>query len=126
MTQEEKKISAIRIPTILVVGDQNNGKTSLLERIAGFDCFPRMDGFCTRQPIRLRLIHNPDATGLDSFKLTMPSLSYTDSSNVVQTIDAFQGENLDKHLVLSKISDRMDSIKSTGKVFFLPNGNNVT
>lgn len=43
------------LPIIIVAGDENQGKSSTLERIAGVSVFPRGDGFTTRMPIRLTL-----------------------------------------------------------------------
>lgn len=44
----------IQLPTIVVVGDQSSGKSSVLESLAGIS-LPRGDGICTRVPLVMRL-----------------------------------------------------------------------
>ena len=44
----------VRLPTIVVVGDQSHGKSSVLESLAGID-LPRGTGVVTRVPLTLRL-----------------------------------------------------------------------
>ncbi|GAB4835423.1 Dynamin- protein 4C [Ancistrocladus abbreviatus] len=49
----------IKLPTIVVVGDQSAGKSSVLESLAGIS-LPRGQGFCTRVPLTMRLQIHPD------------------------------------------------------------------
>jgi len=51
---------AITLPRIIVIGDESSGKSSTLERIAMADVLPRNTGICTRQPIALKLRHDPE------------------------------------------------------------------
>ncbi|EOY09967.1 Dynamin related protein 4C [Theobroma cacao] len=44
----------IQLPTIVVVGDQSSGKSSVLESLAGIS-LPRSQGICTRVPLIMRL-----------------------------------------------------------------------
>lgn len=44
----------IQLPTIVVVGDQSSGKSSVLESLAGIS-LPRGEGTCTRVPLIMRL-----------------------------------------------------------------------
>lgn len=44
----------IQLPTIVVVGDQSSGKSSVLESLAGIK-LPRDSGICTRVPLIMRL-----------------------------------------------------------------------
>ncbi|XP_065853485.1 dynamin-related protein 4C-like [Euphorbia lathyris] len=44
----------IQLPTIVVVGDQSSGKSSVLESLAGIS-LPRGHGICTRVPLIMRL-----------------------------------------------------------------------
>uniref|UniRef100_A0A2N9G255 Dynamin-type G domain-containing protein n=1 Tax=Fagus sylvatica TaxID=28930 RepID=A0A2N9G255_FAGSY len=48
----------IQLPTIVVVGDQSSGKSSVLESLAGIN-LPRGLGICTRVPLIMRLQHQP-------------------------------------------------------------------
>ncbi|PIN01657.1 Vacuolar sorting protein VPS1, dynamin [Handroanthus impetiginosus] len=49
----------IQLPTIVVVGDQSSGKSSVLESLAGIS-LPRGHGICTRVPLIMRLQNNPN------------------------------------------------------------------
>uniref|UniRef100_A0A0D3AAB9 Dynamin-type G domain-containing protein n=1 Tax=Brassica oleracea var. oleracea TaxID=109376 RepID=A0A0D3AAB9_BRAOL len=44
----------IQLPTIVVVGDQSSGKSSVLESLEGIS-LPRGQGICTRVPLVMRL-----------------------------------------------------------------------
>ncbi|CAH8384376.1 unnamed protein product [Eruca vesicaria subsp. sativa] len=44
----------IQLPTIVVVGDQSSGKSSVLESLAGIS-LPRGQGICTRAPLVMKL-----------------------------------------------------------------------
>ncbi|XP_073110417.1 dynamin-related protein 4C [Elaeis guineensis] len=48
----------IELPTIVVVGDQSSGKSSVLESLAGIS-LPRGQGICTRVPLIMRLQDDP-------------------------------------------------------------------
>ncbi|KAK8971284.1 Dynamin-related protein 4C [Platanthera guangdongensis] len=48
----------IQLPTIVVVGDQSSGKSSVLESLAGIS-LPRGQGICTRVPLIMRLQDDP-------------------------------------------------------------------
>ncbi|XP_011015701.1 PREDICTED: dynamin-related protein 4C-like [Populus euphratica] len=48
----------MKLPTIVVVGDQSSGKSSVLESLACIN-LPRGDGICTRVPLIMRLKHHP-------------------------------------------------------------------
>ncbi|PUZ40800.1 hypothetical protein GQ55_9G452200 [Panicum hallii var. hallii] len=49
----------IQLPTIVVVGDQSSGKSSVLESLAGIS-LPRGHGICTRVPLVMRLQDGDD------------------------------------------------------------------
>jgi len=48
-------VFGLTLPTIVVVGLESHGKSSLMERVALRDVFPRGVGFVTRMPILLQL-----------------------------------------------------------------------
>ena len=56
-------LSKVTLPTIVVIGSESAGKSSTLERIAGFSLFPRDAKICTRMPIKLSLINSDDSDG---------------------------------------------------------------
>lgn len=43
------------LPRVIVIGEKNQGKSSLLENITKCAIFPRNMGQCTKMPIRLRM-----------------------------------------------------------------------
>ena len=45
----------LRIPTIVVIGDESNGKSSLMERLTMREYFETGHGFCTKVAVRMRL-----------------------------------------------------------------------
>ena len=49
----------IQLPTIVVVGDQSSGKSSVLESLARIS-LPRGQGICTRVPLIMRLQHHSE------------------------------------------------------------------
>ena len=46
----------INLPTIIVLGSQSSGKSSVLEHIAGIDFLPRGQGIVTRRPVIIQRI----------------------------------------------------------------------
>ena len=47
----------INTPRICSIGNQSNGKTSILTNIIGLDILPKGEGIITRRPLELRLNH---------------------------------------------------------------------
>mmetsp|Transcript_26495 Transcript_26495/g.25364 ORF Transcript_26495/g.25364 Transcript_26495/m.25364 type:complete len:797 (+) Transcript_26495:85-2475(+) len=45
----------LQAPQVVVIGSENHGKSTLLERLIGFPIFPRNRTLCTRCPIRVKL-----------------------------------------------------------------------
>ncbi|KAF9778949.1 P-loop containing nucleoside triphosphate hydrolase protein [Thelephora terrestris] len=52
---------SLKLPSIVVVGSQSSGKSSVLEAIVGQEFLPKGNNMVTRRPIELTLIHTPDA-----------------------------------------------------------------
>lgn len=51
---------ALKLPSIVVVGSQSSGKSSVLEAIVGHEFLPKGDNMVTRRPIELTLVNTPD------------------------------------------------------------------
>ncbi|KAI8920097.1 P-loop containing nucleoside triphosphate hydrolase protein [Powellomyces hirtus] len=49
------------LPSIVVIGSQSSGKSSVLEAIVGHEFLPKGNNMVTRRPIELTLIHTPDS-----------------------------------------------------------------
>jgi len=60
--QKVGQSSAIVLPSIVVVGSQSSGKSSVLEAIVGHDFLPKGSNMVTRRPIELTLVNTPDST----------------------------------------------------------------
>lgn len=72
----------IQLPTIVVVGDQSSGKSSVLESLAGIS-LPRGQGICTRVPLIMRLQDHPN---------TQPELQLEYLGKVVSTDEIHTAE----------------------------------
>lgn len=53
--------NAINLPSIVVIGSQSSGKSSVLEAIVGHEFLPKGSNMVTRRPIELTLVNTPDA-----------------------------------------------------------------
>ncbi|KAI9671315.1 MAG: dynamin-like GTPase mgm1 [Alyxoria varia] len=53
--------TALTLPSIVVVGSQSSGKSSVLEAIVGHEFLPKGSNMVTRRPIELTLVNTPDA-----------------------------------------------------------------
>ncbi|RPD61060.1 hypothetical protein L226DRAFT_55524 [Lentinus tigrinus ALCF2SS1-7] len=54
---------ALKLPSIVVIGSQSSGKSSVLEAIVGHEFLPKGNNMVTRRPIELTLIHTPPTNG---------------------------------------------------------------
>lgn len=52
---------ALQLPSIVVIGSQSSGKSSVLEAIVGHEFLPKGSNMVTRRPIELTLINTPDS-----------------------------------------------------------------
>uniref|UniRef100_A0A2N9G0Y5 GED domain-containing protein n=1 Tax=Fagus sylvatica TaxID=28930 RepID=A0A2N9G0Y5_FAGSY len=86
----------IQLPTIVVVGDQSSGKSSVLESLAGIN-LPRGQGICTRVPLIMRLQHK---------SIPQPELFLEFNGKVVKT---------DEEHVSEAINLATDEIAGLGK-----------
>lgn len=50
------------LPSIVVIGSQSSGKSSVLEAVVGHEFLPKGSNMITRRPIELTLVNTPDAT----------------------------------------------------------------
>ncbi|KAJ2074845.1 mitochondrial dynamin GTPase Msp1, partial [Coemansia sp. S142-1] len=59
---EARHSSALQLPSIVVIGSQSSGKSSVLEAIVGQEFLPKGSNMVTRRPIELTLINTPEST----------------------------------------------------------------
>ncbi|KAJ4839252.1 Dynamin- protein 4C, partial [Turnera subulata] len=74
----------IQLPTIVVVGDQSSGKSSVLESLAGIS-LPRGQGICTRVPLIMRLQHHSSPEPEICLKFNSKTVP-TDEANIADAI----------------------------------------
>ncbi|KAL3652697.1 Dynamin-related protein 4C [Castilleja foliolosa] len=74
----------IQLPTIVVVGDQSSGKSSVLESLAGIS-LPRGQGICTRVPLIMRLQNHSNPSPELSLEFNGKAVP-TDEANIADAI----------------------------------------
>lgn len=80
----------IQLPTIVVVGDQSSGKSSVLESLAGIS-LPRGQGICTRVPLIMRLQDHASPVP-DLFLEFKGKVVQTDENNISDAINLATNE----------------------------------
>lgn len=61
LLQQVGQSDTLTLPSIVVVGSQSSGKSSVLEAIVGHEFLPKGSNMVTRRPIELTLVNTPDA-----------------------------------------------------------------
>lgn len=56
---------SLTLPSIVVIGSQSSGKSSVLEAIVGHEFLPKGSNMVTRRPIELTLVHEEAKSGRD-------------------------------------------------------------
>lgn len=59
--QKVGQSSTLTLPSIVVIGSQSSGKSSVLEAIVGHEFLPKGTNMVTRRPIELTLVNTPDS-----------------------------------------------------------------
>lgn len=57
--QKVEKSNTLTLPSIVVIGSQSSGKSSVLEAIVGHEFLPKGSNMVTRRPIELTLVNTP-------------------------------------------------------------------
>ncbi|KAF7794512.1 hypothetical protein EIP86_005646 [Pleurotus ostreatoroseus] len=110
---------ALKLPSIVVIGSQSSGKSSVLEAIVGHEFLPKGNNMVTRRPIELTLIHTPAKDGKESVEYgEFPALGLgkiTDFSQIQKTLtdlnlavpatDAVSNEPIDLRIYSSRVPD---------------------
>ncbi|KAJ0593525.1 putative dynamin stalk domain, GTPase effector domain, Dynamin superfamily [Helianthus annuus] len=76
----------IPLPTIVVVGDQSSGKSSVLESLAGIS-LPRGQDICTRVPLIMRLQHHTDPVPEFLLEYQKKSIKIDEESQISDAIN---------------------------------------
>ncbi|DAA73038.1 TPA_exp: Uncharacterized protein A8136_4963 [Trichophyton benhamiae CBS 112371] len=62
MLQRVGQSNTLTLPSIVVIGSQSSGKSSVLEAIVGHEFLPKGSNMVTRRPIELTLVNTPDSS----------------------------------------------------------------
>lgn len=76
----------VPLPTIVVVGDQSSGKSSVLESLAGIS-LPRGQNICTRVPLVMRLQSHPDPVPELILEYQNKTVKIMEESQILDAID---------------------------------------
>jgi len=60
LLQKVEQSNALILPSIVVIGSQSSGKSSVLEAIVGHEFLPKGSNMVTRRPIELTLVNTPN------------------------------------------------------------------
>ena len=61
MLREVDQSENLTLPSIVVIGSQSSGKSSVLEAIVGHEFLPKGDNMVTRRPIEMTLVNTPNS-----------------------------------------------------------------
>lgn len=74
--------SHLTLPSIVVIGSQSSGKSSVLESIVGKEFLPKGSNMVTRRPIELTLVNTPNSTDITADFPTQRLYNLTDFKEV--------------------------------------------
>ncbi|KAL8776606.1 MAG: hypothetical protein Q9213_008206 [Squamulea squamosa] len=80
------KSDTLLLPSIVVIGFQSSGKSSVLEAIVGHEFLPKGSNMITRRPIELTLVNTPNATAEYGEFPTLGLGKITDFSHIQKTL----------------------------------------
>lgn len=86
MLQLVGKSENLVLPSIVVIGSQSSGKSSVLEAIVGHEFLPKGSNMITRRPIELTLVNTPDAQADYGEFPTLGLGKITDFSHIQKTL----------------------------------------
>lgn len=77
---------SLTLPSIVVIGSQSSGKSSVLEAIVGHEFLPKGSNMVTRRPIELTLVNTPNAQAEYGEFPALGLGKLTDFSNIQRTL----------------------------------------
>ncbi|TIB61684.1 hypothetical protein E3P78_02629 [Wallemia ichthyophaga] len=76
----------LNLPSIVVIGSQSSGKSSVLEAIVGHEFLPKGNNMVTRRPIELTLVHTPHSSEEYGEFPSLPSFGKVQDFAAIQKI----------------------------------------
>ncbi len=110
LTEEQQR--KLKLPSIVVVGAENNGKSSVLQRIMGMKLLPTKAGVCTRCPIQVSIIENRDIQ--DKFRLSIKEVCEDQLiTHKFEEEDYFECDEI--HQIQDQVTSVIDTISDNRK-----------
>ncbi|KAD4178899.1 hypothetical protein E3N88_27490 [Mikania micrantha] len=101
-------------PTIVVVGDQSSGKSSVLESLSGIS-FPRGQGICTRVPLIMRFQHHPDPVPEFVLQFQKKTVKISEERQISEAISKATVEIAGNSKCVSNVPLTLVSVDNTGQ-----------
>ncbi|CAN6602527.1 dynamin-like GTPase Mgm1p, mitochondrial [Trichomonascus vanleenenianus] len=113
--QRVDQSDTLQLPSIVVIGSQSSGKSSVLEAIVGHEFLPKGTNMVTRRPIELTLVNTPDsaaefgefpALGLGKITdFTQIQRTLTDLNLAVPETEAVSDDPIQLHIYSPHVPD---------------------
>lgn len=78
----DRSSDTLKLPSIVVIGSQSSGKSSVLESIVGQEFLPKGSNMVTRRPIELTLVNTPNTAAETADFPALKMFNLTDFSEV--------------------------------------------
>ena len=101
------------LPRIIILGEQNQGKSSLIEAIIQKQILPKSEGLCTKKPINITLINNYGSKILinDKYFDELNAKEYIEKMNNTTSINKINCTVLAPHIYNCNIVDTIGLIR---------------
>ncbi|OBA20523.1 hypothetical protein METBIDRAFT_43192 [Metschnikowia bicuspidata var. bicuspidata NRRL YB-4993] len=86
LTRVDSDSETMKLPSIVVVGSQSSGKSSVLESIVGHEFLPKGNNMVTRRPIELTLVNSPESACETAEFPALKIFNVTDFEQVQRTL----------------------------------------
>lgn len=86
LTRVDSQSDTLKLPSIVVVGSQSSGKSSVLEAIVGQEFLPKGNNMVTRRPIELTLVNSPESASEVAEFPALNMYNMTDFQTVQKTL----------------------------------------
>lgn len=86
LTTVDSQSETLKLPSIVVIGSQSSGKSSVLESIVGHEFLPKGSNMVTRRPIELTLVNSPDSASEVAEFPALKLFNMTDFQQVQKTL----------------------------------------
>lgn len=86
LTSVDSQSDTLRLPSIVVIGSQSSGKSSVLEAIVGQEFLPKGSNMVTRRPIELTLVNSPESASEVAEFPALKLFNLTDFQQVQKTL----------------------------------------